>query len=98
MPARLEGLLHGVTGELALHGDEVLRRPAAREPGEPLDIFRQTLLSEREPHLRRFLNAASQDRAGVGNGLEIIERASGQLLSLRQAGQVGELLRYTNGL
>ena len=68
-------------------------KSAARKPAKTLDIFCRTLLGESEPHLRGFLNAASQDRAGVGNSLEIMERASGQLLSLCQAGEVRELLR-----
>jgi hypothetical protein len=94
-PARLDRPLHAVTRQVALHGNKVLRRAAAREPPEGFDVLRQALLDETEPLLRSLLKATRHNRASLGHGLDVLGRPTRQLFSLRpgESENLRELLR-----
>ncbi len=88
-----------VAHEIGLSRDKVLHGPAMRKHVEPVQISLQLILAQSETFTGEVLEAAGQDRAALGHGLDVEPGLARQLLE-RLAGEaenVRELIRCALG-
>ena len=90
----VDELLQVVAHEVALGGRKVGQGATLRQPGHAFGVLLEPLLHEVEPLPRQLLEAARQNRSGLGDRLEVLRRLSRQILILAgEAEHAAKLVR-----